>query len=79
MDLGTIFGYNVFMIDKRPLTLHKVDQARVDFASIETELKFINGQLSRFPTRGDLARAALAVIVGTVGLIFFVIEVLGSR
>jgi hypothetical protein len=45
-----------------PLTLRQADQARTDFALIESNLEFLAGQLARVPTRGDLAKAALGII-----------------
>jgi hypothetical protein len=32
-------------------------------------LEFIAGQLSRLPTRGDLAKAALGIIISTAALV----------
>jgi hypothetical protein len=50
------------MPDKNILTLRQADQARTDFALIESNLEFLAGQLARVPTRGDLAKAALGII-----------------
>jgi hypothetical protein len=36
---------------------------------IESNLEFIAGQLSRLPTRGDLAKAALGIIISTAALV----------
>jgi hypothetical protein len=47
--------HNVRMPDIRTLTLRQADQARTDFALLESHLEFIAGQLARRPTRGDLA------------------------
>ena len=44
------------------LTLRDADQARTDFALIESNLEFLAGQLARVPTRGDLAKTALGII-----------------
>jgi hypothetical protein len=44
------------------LTLRQADQARTDFALIESNLEFIASQLAERPTRGDLAKAALGII-----------------
>jgi hypothetical protein len=49
------------MSDERILTLRQADQARTDFALIESNLEFIADRLSRLPTRGDLAKAALGI------------------
>jgi hypothetical protein len=51
------------------LTLRQADQARTDFAIIETELEAIHARLARLPTRGDLARTALGIIFATTGLV----------
>ena len=40
------------------LTLRHADQARSDFAVIEEGLEFIMGQVSRVPTRRELAWVA---------------------
>jgi hypothetical protein len=53
------------MSDHYPLTLRQADQARTDFAPIESNLEFLAGQLARVPTRGDLAKAALGIIFCT--------------
>jgi hypothetical protein len=55
--------YNVHMSDQHTITLCKADQARTDFALIEGDLECIADQLSRLPTRRDLAMAALGIIV----------------
>jgi hypothetical protein len=47
------------------LTLRQADQARTDFALIESNLEFIASQLAKQPTRGDLAKAALGIIFCT--------------
>ena len=51
------------MPDEHTLTLRQADQARSDFAAIETDLQFVMGQLARLPTRRDLAKAALGIII----------------
>ena len=38
------------MSDQNMLTLRHADQARADFALIESNLEFIMGQLARMPT-----------------------------
>src|SRR5207247_1161148 len=48
--------------------LRQIDQARSDFALIESNLEFIAGQLARLPTRRDLAKAALGIIISTAAL-----------
>jgi hypothetical protein len=57
------------MSDERTLTLRQADQARTDFALIESDLEFIAGRLSRLSTRGDLAKAALGIIGSTAALV----------
>jgi hypothetical protein len=58
----TLLRHNVHMPDENILTLRDADQARTDFALIENHLELMMGQLSRLPTRGDLAKAALGII-----------------
>jgi hypothetical protein len=55
------------------LTLRQADQARTDFAIIETELEAIHARLARLPTWADLARATqliafVAAVLGIVGI-----------
>jgi hypothetical protein len=57
------------MPDEHTLTLCQADQARSDFAAIETDLQFVMGQLARLPTRRDLAKAALGIIIATAALV----------
>ena len=57
------------MPDEHTLTLRQADQARSDFAAIETDLQFVMGQLARLPTRRDLAKAALGIIISTAALV----------
>ena len=56
------------MPDEHILTLQRLDQARNDFALIDSNLELIMGQLARQPTRGDLAKAALGIIFCTAVL-----------
>jgi hypothetical protein len=44
-------------------------EARTDFAAIESNLEFIMSQLARVPTRKQLARYSLLVMVGTACLV----------
>jgi hypothetical protein len=53
------------MTDKNILALYQTDQARTDFALLESNLEIIMGQLAQLPTRGDLAKAALGIIFCT--------------
>jgi hypothetical protein len=57
------------MLDEHTLTLRQADQARTDFAAIESDLQFVMGQLARLPTRRDLAKAALGTIISTAALV----------
>jgi hypothetical protein len=57
------------MSEEYPLTLRQADEARTDFALIERDLQFVMSQLARLPTRGDLARAALGIIISTATLV----------
>jgi len=60
-------GQSVGYADK--LTLCQADQARTDFAAIESNLEFIMSQLTGVPTRKQLARYSLAVMVGAACLV----------
>ena len=57
------------MSEERILTLRQADQARTDFALIESNLELLAGRLSRLPTRRDLAMAALGIIISTAALV----------
>jgi hypothetical protein len=57
------------MPDQHILTLYQADQARTDFALIESDLEFVAGRLARLPTRRDLAMAALGIIISTTALV----------
>ena len=45
------------------------EQVRSDFAAILDELDFVKLQLSRLPTRRDLAKVALGIIFGSAALV----------
>jgi hypothetical protein len=47
------------MPEEYPLTLRQADEARTDFAAIESDLQFVMGQLARLPTRAYLCRTLL--------------------
>jgi hypothetical protein len=47
------------MRDENIVQLRAADQARTDFALIESNLEFIMGQLARMPTRAYLCRMLL--------------------
>jgi hypothetical protein len=53
------------MSDKHILALRQVDQARSDFAGIESDLELVMGQLTRLPSRKELARTTLGIIFST--------------
>jgi hypothetical protein len=78
----TIIWHHIGIPDEHQLTLRQADraspegrdwpedgQARTDFATIESNLEFIMGQLARVPTRTQLARYSLLVMVGTACLV----------
>jgi hypothetical protein len=50
------------MTERNILALRQADQARTDFALLESNLETIAGQLARLPTRRELAQAALGII-----------------
>jgi hypothetical protein len=52
--------------------LRQADQARTDFAAIESDLELIMGLLARLPTRADLCRTlllAMAIMWALVGVV----------
>jgi hypothetical protein len=57
-----------------PLTLRQADQARSDFAAIESDLHFVMSQLAQLPTRAYLCRmlllttASLWSLLGAIAL-----------
>jgi hypothetical protein len=57
-----------------PLTLRQTDQARSDFAAIESDLQLVMSQLAQLPTRAYLCRmlllstASLWAMLGAVAL-----------
>ena len=57
------------MSGEYPLTLRQADQARSDFAAVESDLQIVMGQLARLPTRRDLAKAALGIIISTAAVV----------
>ena len=65
----TTFGHNVHMPHKYPFTLRQADQARTEFPAIEDDLQFLASQVARLPTRRDLAKAALGIIISTAALV----------
>jgi hypothetical protein len=56
------------MPDEHTLTLRQLDQARTDFAAVESDLEFIMAQLARIPTRKEQARNTLGIIFATATL-----------
>jgi hypothetical protein len=63
------------MPDEYPLALRQADQARTDFAALESDLEFIMGQLARVPTRAFLCRMLLlatASIWALLGIVLLV-------
>jgi hypothetical protein len=48
-----------------PLGLRQADQARTDFAALESDLKAIYARLERMPPRAYLAPTALGIILCT--------------
>jgi hypothetical protein len=51
------------------IALRQADQARTDFAAIESDLEMIMARLARVPTRMELARAALGIIFCTAMIV----------
>jgi hypothetical protein len=56
------------MPDAHILSLRQADQARTDFAAIESNLEFTMAQLAGIPTRKEQARNALGIIFATAML-----------
>jgi hypothetical protein len=57
------------MSDERSLTLRQADQARTDFALLESNLEIIMGQLARVPTRAYLCRTLLLAMASVWALL----------
>jgi hypothetical protein len=72
---ATFIWHTAHMPDESPLTLRHADQVRTDFAIIESDLEFIMTRLARLPTRGDLAKTALGIILSTAALVILWDEV----
>ena len=62
------------MTNVHHLKLLHADQATADFAIIEGHLKAIHARLARVPTRVEIARTALAIMVGAAGLVILWLE-----
>jgi hypothetical protein len=60
------------MPDDHSLALRQV---RTDFAAIESDLAFLMMQVPRLPTRSDLAKTALGIILSTAVLVILWAEV----
>jgi len=56
------------MMDEHALTLRQADQIRGDLYAVQEELEWVKAQLTRLPTRSDLARAALGIVFATMML-----------
>jgi len=56
------------MMDEHALTLRQADQIRGDLYAVQEELEWVKEQLTRLPTRLDLARAALGIVFATMML-----------
>ena len=56
------------MPDEHPLTSRQADQLRTDIANVECGLEVIMEQVARLPTRKELRRAALMVMVGDAAI-----------
>ena len=56
------------MSERYPLTLRQADEARADFAVIDSDLQFIIAQFARIPTRKEQARNTLGIIFATATL-----------
>ncbi len=56
------------MPNENILTLRQADQARTDFALVESNLELIMAQVARIPTRKEQARNTLGIIFATATL-----------
>lgn len=56
------------MPDVHILSLRQANQARTDFAAVESDLEFIMAQLARIPTRKEQAHNTLGIIFATAML-----------
>jgi hypothetical protein len=56
------------MSNENILTLRQADQARTDFALVESNLELIMAQVARIPTRKEQARNTLGIIFATATL-----------
>ena len=65
------------MQDQHTLALQQADEARTDFAVIESNLEFTAGQLACVSRPGDLANTALGIIIATAGLVVLWAEARG--
>jgi hypothetical protein len=61
-------GRNAAKLHPKGETRHFRAEARTDFAAIESNLEFIMSQLAQVPSRKQLARYSLLVMVGTACL-----------
>jgi hypothetical protein len=57
------------MTDRNILKLRQADQARTDFALLESNLGIIAGQLARLPTRAYLCRTLLVATASVWALV----------
>jgi len=57
------------MSDEHILALQQANQPRTDFTAVESDLQFIMGQVARLPTRADLAKGALGIIICWAALV----------
>jgi hypothetical protein len=64
------------MSDEYPLTLYQLDQTRGDLFRGPRRTRIPKTQIARLPTRKDLARMALAIIISAAGLVLLGIELL---
>ena len=62
------------MTNVHHLKLLHADRASTDCAIIEEHLEAIHARLARVPTRVEIARTALAIMVGAAGLVILWLE-----
>jgi hypothetical protein len=61
------------MSDEHELSLRQADQARTDFAAIESDLEFLMLRINQLPTASDLWRAAMPI--GPIGAVLGIIGI----
>jgi hypothetical protein len=75
LDRSKTFCQSVRTQNEYPFALRQADQARTDFAAIESELEFIMGQLTRMPTGVYLCGTLLLATASMWALLAVVLRI----